>query len=187
MGSLVGVDVGGTFTDLAFSPDGVRIDSILKVPTTPDDPSRGVLDALRAARVDPAALDAILHGTTIATNAVIERTGARCALITTRGFRDVIELGRRDRLNLYGLSGVQQPLVERDDRWEVEERVDYRGEVLVPLDEDAVRALARHLHDSGIGVVVVSLLHSYANPAHEDRMLAVEDMLWMARIVWVSQ
>lgn len=170
MGSLVGIDVGGTFTDLAFSPDGARISAVLKVPSTPDDSSRGVLDALRAAGIDPQGLDAILHGTTIATNAVIERTGARCALITTRGFRDVLELGRRDRISLYGLSGVQQPLVPREDRWEVDERVDYRGEVVTPLDEQGTRALGEHLHAAGLSVVVVALLHSYANPAHEMRV-----------------
>jgi N-methylhydantoinase A len=170
MGSLVGIDVGGTFTDLAYAADGLHIDSVLKVPSTPDDSSRGVMDALRAARVDSAGLEAILHGTTIATNAVIERTGARAALITTAGFRDILELGRRDRPKLYGLSGVAQPLIPRDDRWEIDERIDYQGSVLRPVDRAAVRRLAEHLHSAGISVVVVSLLHSYANPAHEDEV-----------------
>ena len=97
MSGIVGIDVGGTFTDLFYSGDANRPHRILKVPTTPHDPSVGMLDSLRAAGLGPEELDAILHGTTIATNAVIERKGARCALITTAGFRDVLELGRRDR------------------------------------------------------------------------------------------
>src|SRR3712207_3781782 len=105
MGALIGIDVGGTFTDLYLSDGAVR--RILKVPSTPDDPSRGVLDALHASGVEAANLEALLHGTTIATNAIIERRGARCALITTKGFRDILELGRRDRPTMYGLSGVQ--------------------------------------------------------------------------------
>ena len=129
MAGVVGIDVGGTFTDLYYRDAAKGVERILKVPSTPDDPSRGLLDALLAAEIDPAGLDALLHGTTIATNAVIERKGARCALVTTRGFRDILELGRRDRPNMYGLTGVQQPLIPRDRRWELNERVDYRGSV----------------------------------------------------------
>jgi N-methylhydantoinase A len=174
VGSLVGIDVGGTFTDLAYAHDGRTISSIVKVPSTPDDSSRGVLDALRAAQVEQHALEAVLHGTTIATNAVIERTGARCALITTKGFRDVLELGRRDRINLYGMTGVQEPLIPRDDRWEVDERIDFQGQELRPVDRAGVLELAEHLKAEGIGVVVVSLLHSYADPTHEEQ---VRDLL----------
>jgi N-methylhydantoinase A len=93
MGGIVGIDVGGTFTDLFYSNDGVHVDTVLKVPSTPDDPSRGLINAIEAAAIDLSQLDVILHGTTIATNAVIERRGARCALISTKGFRDVLELG----------------------------------------------------------------------------------------------
>src|SRR3954471_8430382 len=133
MGGIVGIDVGGTFTDLFYSEDGGSAHTVLKVPSTPDDPSRGLVDALGAAGIDPQSLDLIIHGTTIATNAVIERKGARCALVTTRGFRDVLELGRRDRPHMYGLTGIQRPLIPRDCRWEVDERVDYQGNVLTPL------------------------------------------------------
>ena len=115
---VVGIDVGGTFTDLFLSRDGLRVDRVLKVPSTPDDPSRGLVDALAAASVQPGDVDLIVHGTTIATNAVIERKGARCALVTTKGFRDILELGRRDRQRMYGLTGVQDPLIPRDLRWE---------------------------------------------------------------------
>ena len=133
MAGTVGIDVGGTYTDLYFSGGDGRVERVIKVPSTPKDPSIGLLDALRAAELTPADLDQILHGTTIATNAVIERRGARCALITTRGFRDVLELGRRDRPHMYGLTGIQRPLIPRDCRWEVDERLDYQGNVLVPL------------------------------------------------------
>jgi len=114
--AVVGIDVGGTFTDLYCVDSKTGTERILKVPSTPDDPSRALLDSLRAAEIDPADLEALLHGTTIATNAVIERKGSRCALITTRGFRDVLELGRRDRPLMYGLQGVQHPLIPRDRR-----------------------------------------------------------------------
>jgi len=136
MAGVVGIDVGGTFTDLFYSRDGVGVDRVLKVPSTPDDPARGLIDALDAADIAPHGLGLILHGTTIATNAVIERKGARCALVTTRGFRDILELGRRDRQRMYGLTGVQNPLVLRELRWELDERLDQHGTVLRALDDD---------------------------------------------------
>ena len=173
MGGIVGIDVGGTFTDLFYSSDGLRVDKVLKVPSTPDEPSRGLIDALMAAGIEPSALDVILHGTTIATNAVIERKGARCALITTQGFRDVLELGRRDRQRMYGMTGVQQPLIPREMRWEVPERLDHHGAVLEPLDESYVKRLAEALAGEEIDSIVISFLHSYANPAHEERAKAI--------------
>ena len=179
MGSIVGIDVGGTFTDLYFSGAGGT--SVLKVPSTPDDPSRGLIDAITAAGIDPADLDVILHGTTIATNAVIERRGARCALITTEGFRDILELGRRDRRAMYGMTGVQNPLIPRRMRWEVRERMNHRGEVVAALDEDRLTALAAALAADGVDAVVVSFLHAYANPAHELRAKAI---LQAARPDW---
>ena len=181
MKGVVGIDVGGTFTDLFFSRDGLSVDRVLKVPSTPDDPSRGPLDALAAGSIGPDDIDLIVHGTTIATNAVIERKGARCALITTRGFRDILELGRRDRQRMYGLTGVQDPLIPRERRWEVDERLDHTGAVLTPLDADAVRALARTLQEQEVEAVVVALLHSYANPAHEE---AVRDILLESNAGW---
>src|SRR5579883_276091 len=167
--AIVGIDVGGTFTDLFYSKDGLNADTVLKVPSTPDDPSRGLLDALKAAGIDPAGLGLIVHGTTIATNAVIERKGARCALITTRGFRDVLELGRRDRPHMYGLTGVQNPLIPRDRRWEVSERLDHRGQVIEPLKEAEVRRLGEVLKGENIEAIVIAFLHAYANPKHEER------------------
>jgi N-methylhydantoinase A len=180
MAGTVGIDVGGTYTDLYFA-DSDGAERVIKVPSTPKDPSIGLLDALRAAEIKPDDLDQILHGTTIATNAVIERRGARCALITTRGFRDVLELGRRDRPNMYGLTGIQRPLIPRDCRWEVDERVDYQGNVLTPLRARQVRDLALVLKDENVDAVVVSLLHSYANPAHEEE---IRDILQEVNPAW---
>ncbi len=173
LSAIVGIDVGGTFTDLYFSRDGLNVDRVLKVPSTPDDPSRGLIDALDAAEIESSELGLILHGTTIATNAVIERKGARCALITTRGFRDVLELGRRDRQRVYGLTGAHNPLIARSQRWEVDERLDHEGNVLQPLDIGEVRALATMLAGLDLEAIVVSLLHSYANPAHEQQVAAI--------------
>lgn len=168
MGVVVGIDVGGTFTDLYYRDEGHN-ERILKVSSTPSDPSRGLLDALLAANVSPEALDAIVHGTTIATNAVIERRGARCALVTTKGFRDVLELGRRDRPQVFGLSGVQRPLIPRDRRFEVSERIDHRGAVLLPLDEGEVRRLAHELAQRDIECVIIAFINAYADPTHERR------------------
>lgn len=169
MAGIVGIDVGGTFTDLFYSGGAGQPHQILKVPTTPQDPSVGLLNALKAAGLGPADLDAILHGTTIATNAVIERRGSTCALITTAGFRDVLELGRRDRPTMYGLEGTHEPLVPRDLRFEVKERLDHEGNVLVALDETGLRQIGEVLKQSKVESVVVAFMHAYANPAHELR------------------
>ncbi|GAC1509423.1 MAG: hydantoinase/oxoprolinase family protein [Candidatus Dormibacteraceae bacterium] len=166
--AVVGVDVGGTFTDLYFVDESGGSRAI-KVPTTPTDPSEGLLNALQAAQISPDSLTALLHGTTIATNALIERRGARCALITTRGFRDLLELGRRDRPQMYGLTGVHEPLVERDRRWEVDERMSATGDVLRPLDDAQLVEVARAIREQGVESVIVSFFHSYANPSHEER------------------
>lgn len=181
MAGTVGIDVGGTFTDLYFSGSDGRPHQILKVPSTPHDPSVGLLNSLHAAGLRADELDAIIHGTTIATNAVIERRGARCALITTRGFRDLIELGRRDRPTMYGLEGAHEPLVPRDLRFEVDERMDYEGKVLTVLDEAGLMAVAQELKARGVESVVIAFMHAYANTDHEDRareILAAFNPAW---------
>jgi N-methylhydantoinase A len=178
--TIAGIDVGGTFTDLYVELDG-ESPRVVKVPSTPDDPSEAVLRALVASGQAASSLSAILHGTTIATNAIIERRGARCALVTTKGFRDILELGRRDRPHMYGLTGVASPLIGRDQRWEVDERLDYQGRVVRPLDEEGVRALGEALSGDGLEAIVVCFLHSYANPEHEERaaeILAEVDPTW---------
>ena len=168
---VAGIDVGGTFTDLVLTetgPAGTAI-RVAKVPTSLPNQAEGVLAAIAAAGVSPADLDLVVHGTTATTNAVLERKTARVGLVTTRGFRDTLELGRRTRPRPYGLFGTFEPLVPRELRLEVDERMDARGGVVTPLDEAGVEAAARALLAAGCEAVVVHFLHSYANPAHELR------------------
>ncbi len=178
-GRLVGVDVGGTFTDLVCldpaAPGGIRL---AKVPTTVANQADGVLAALAAAGVEAGAVEQIVHGTTTTTNALLERKVARTGLITTRGFRDVLELGRRTRPTSYGLTGRFEPLIPRELRLEVVERVDADGEILVPRDEAGVLAAAVRLRALGCESVVVHFLHSYANPAHERRAAELVRTAW---------
>src|SRR4051812_45535661 len=134
----VGVDVGGTFTDLVALVDGEL--RVAKVPSTTADQSEGVLAAIASTGVDTARVGAIAHGTTVATNALLERRGARTALVTTEGFRDVIEIGRQTRPSLYDLTRRRPaPLVPRELRFTIRERVDPAGEA-APLDEPSVHA-----------------------------------------------
>ena len=183
MSRIAGIDVGGTFTDLVVVDDDTFEVKIAKVPTTVHNQAFGVLAALDAAGVDPATLDAIVHGTTTTTNAMLERKIARVGLITTKGFRDVLELGRRTRPTPYGLKGRFVPLVERDLRLEVDERMDAEGRVLVPLDEAQVAAATQRLIALGAESVVVHFLHSYLNPAHEARAAEIVRSLWPNRYV----
>lgn len=172
----LGVDIGGTFTDVALEGSGRRF--IAKVLTTPSAPEEGVLTAIQQAMTQaglaPAELSAIIHGTTLATNALIERKGARTALITTQGFRDVLHLGTESRFEQYDLYLEKpEPLVPRRLRFAVPERVNAQGEVLIPLDEAAVAALIPTLREQVVESVAVAFLHSFANPAHEQRARAL--------------
>ena len=180
---IAGIDVGGTFTDLIVVEPATGEVRIAKVPTTVENQAFGVIAALDAAAVAPAALDAIVHGTTTTTNAMLERKIATVGLITTRGFRDVLELGRRTRPTPYGLKGRFVPLIERRFRLEVDERVDAEGEVLVPLAEAQVEAAAKQLLALGAESVVIHFLHSYVNPAHEARAAEIVRGLWPNRYV----
>lgn len=166
-------DIGGTFTDLMLvDPDG-RCAAIQKLLTTPDDPADALVEGLRRLLDDAGVdtVDTVVHGTTLITNALIERRGAPTALITTRGFRDVLEIGREARYDLYDLDlELPKPIVPRRWRFEVSERVMSDGTVTVPLDEDAVVALAHRLYEEGITSVAVSFLHAYRFPAHEHRV-----------------
>ena len=173
-----GVDVGGTFTDLILFDPGRREVHVDKRPTTPAAPEEGVLALLDRAPVAPAALDLLIHGTTVTTNALLERQLARVGLITTEGFRDVLELGRRTRPHAYGLMGSFTPLIPRDLRLGVPERMDAAGEVVVPLDHAAVETAARQLLAAGCEAVVVHFLHAYRNPAHERRAADLVRALW---------
>jgi N-methylhydantoinase A len=168
-GSFAGIDVGGTFTDLVHYDSRAGRVRLAKVPTTLDNQAHGVLAALDAAEVDAAALDLIVHGTTTTTNAVLERQLCKTGLITTQGFRDVLELGRRTRPQAYGMSGQFRPLIPRDLRLEVPERMLADGSEYLPLDEDSLRAALRQLVAADCEALVIHFLHAYANPAHEIR------------------
>ena len=167
------VDIGGTFTDLALEHDGRRVTT--KVLTTPAAPEKGVMEGVQAilAQAGLAAADIaiLIHGTTLATNAVIERKGARTALITTEGFRDVLALGNESRYDQYDLNIIlPEPLVPRALRLPVPERLDNEGHVLLKLDEDAVRALVPVLEREAVESIAVGFLHAFVNPAHERRV-----------------
>ena len=174
----VGIDVGGTFTDLLAIDSVSGAVKLAKVPTTVDNQAIGFMAALAQAGADPATLQAVVHGTTTTTNALLERKIARVGLITTKGFRDVLELGRRTRPQPYGLRGTFQPLIERELRLEVSERMDADGKVLIPLDEAAVTEVTKKLLALGCEAVVVHFLHSYINPAHERRAAEIVRGLW---------
>lgn len=175
----IGVDTGGTFTDLVCHRAGEST-RILKVPSTPDDPSQAVLDGLRQlldlADAAPDEIVRFVHGTTVATNAVLERKGARTGLLTTRGFRDVLEIGRQLRTAIYDLEfDPVTPvfLAPGARRAEVDERISADGEVVVTLDEDAVVAAADRLVAEGCESIAVSFLFSFLNPDHERRAKAM--------------
>ncbi|WP_374448947.1 hydantoinase/oxoprolinase family protein [Stella sp.] len=173
-----GVDVGGTFTDLLFVDGAERQFRVVKVPSTPDDQSRGMLAGIRDSGLTPEALTSLVHGTTVGTNAILERKGVLCGLVTTVGFRDVLELGRRTRPYGYGMIGSFEAVIPREMRLEVPERLDARGNVLIPLDEAAVAAAVRRLLDAGAEALVISFLHSYVNPAHERRAAEIARQIW---------
>ncbi|MBL8704023.1 MAG: hydantoinase/oxoprolinase family protein [Rhodospirillales bacterium] len=177
-GSIVGVDVGGTFTDLIAIDPVTRGVRVAKVPTTVENQAFGVLGAIAASGGDPATLSGIVHGTTTTTNALLERKIAKCGLITTRGFRDSLELGRRTRPTPYGLTGQFRPLIPRELRLEVPERMDADGNVVLPLDEAAVAAAAKALIALDCEAVVIHFLHSYINGAHERRAGEIVRGMW---------
>lgn len=175
---LVGVDIGGTFTDLAlYDSQRDRVD-VHKVHSTPEDPGRalvsGIVELCSAAGVEPGDLHGILHGTTVATNAVLEHRGATTGMVTSEGFRDVVHIGRHQRPQHYSIRQdipwQAQPFVRRAHRVGVPERIaPPTGETLVPLDEDAVRGAAWALRDAGVEAVAVCFLFSYLDPSHERR------------------
>jgi N-methylhydantoinase A len=170
--TYIGIDVGGTFTDLCIYDDTTQSFRIVKTPTTPQDLSIGVRKGLSEVDAgDRPGTRLIHHGTTLVTNSYIERRGVKTGLITTEGFRDVLELMRADRERLYDLSWRRpEPFVPRELRREVTERVGPTGDVLIPLDEDSVREAARFLAGEGCDSIAVALLHSHTNPEHERRV-----------------
>ncbi|MBT6313558.1 MAG: hydantoinase/oxoprolinase family protein [Alphaproteobacteria bacterium] len=178
MSQIIGIDVGGTFTDLVLLDTETGTVRLAKAATTPGNQAFGVLHALTEGNADLPTIDLIVHGTTTTTNAVLERKLSKTGLITTAGFRDVLELGRRTRPNPYGMKGQFRPLIPRDLRLEVQERMDAAGEVVTPLAEDDVRAAANALLAEGCEAVVIHFLHAYANPAHEQRAGEIVRDIW---------
>ena len=175
-GSLrVAIDVGGTFTDAAILDEDKRTVRFDKVPTTPADAAVGVLDAFRKAQASPSDVRRVfVNGNTLALNALLTRTGASVAIVTTRGFRDVYELGRTDRSVMYDITYHKPPsLVPRSLAFEVSERMDFEGNVLTPLDERDAERVADALRDAGVEAAAVCFLHAYVNPAHEQRMAQI--------------
>jgi N-methylhydantoinase A len=187
----VGVDVGGTFTDFTLLDDASGDLHFFKLPSTPSDPSEAIERGLRQLLIDHAVsaedVGYVGHGTTVATNIVIERRGARTGLLTTRGFRDVLELGRQARPSIYDYR-VQKPppLVPRDRRFEVLERIGPHGEMLQPLDEASLATAAAALAAAGVESVAICFLHSYRSPAHEARAKAVVQQVMPDAYVTVS-
>jgi len=167
----VGVDIGGTFTDLVLRrPDGSL--KVSKVSSTPDDPGRAVVHGLarllRDAGVSPGEVAEVVHGTTVASNTILQKRGARVGLLTTRGFRDVLEIGRVRTPDLFDLTWEKPaPLVPRRHRLEVDERIAADGQVVRPLDRAGLLAAAERLVTEGAEVLAVSFLNSYVNPVHE--------------------
>ena len=164
----LGVDVGGTFTDLVALNNGEILTA--KVPSTPQDQSEGVMNSVRAAGIEAGGVAAFAHGMTVATNALLERKGARTAIVTTEGFRDVLEIARQDRPSLYDLSQNRPPaLVPRDLRFTVRERMGPEGEI-VPLDEDSLEDAVSALKEAEVEAVAVCLLFAFLHPEHERRV-----------------
>lgn len=165
---MVGVEIGGTFTDLILMSD-TEIIATLKVPTTPKQPEIGVLEALKQLGRDLSEMDVLVHGSTIATNAVLERKGAITGLLITKGFRDILEIQREDRTAIYELFYQKpKPLIPRDRVKEVKERINSEGEVIDRLSEKEIRSAIRFLcNEKKIQSLAISLLHSYKNPSHE--------------------
>lgn len=173
-----GIDVGGTFTDLMLVDDHQKTVWVHKVPSTPEDPSRATMSGLRElcgiAGVGPTQLEQVFHGTTVATNIVLERNGSRTGMITTKGFRDVIYIGRHRRPKTFSiyqdLPWREPTLVERRYRLPVTERIAPPGTVVEPLDEEEVRTAARELNEAGVEAVCVCFLFSFLDPRHEQRV-----------------
>src|SRR6185503_11364170 len=174
-GSRIGVDIGGTFTDLVLVDEVTGAVSVGKLLTTPKEPAQaveqGVLTLLHEAGRGPASVRALIHGTTLATNALIERKGARTGLLTTAGFRDALEIGREGRYDMYDLFiDPPAPLVPRHLRLEVEERLDADGSIRRPLDVASARVAIGRLLADGVEALAISLLHAYRNPVHEEAL-----------------
>ena len=167
----VAVDAGGTFTDVCIYNASTQAFRVTKVPSTPNNPMQAVINGVKRGEIELSNVDLFFHGTTVATNALITRRFPKASLVTTKGFRDVIEIRDGTKDNLWdAYADVSGPYIRRRDRFEVTERVDYAGEIVTPLDEDEARALARKLKRRGTTTIAVCFMNSYANAKNEQRM-----------------
>lgn len=183
----VASDIGGTFTDLVYLDEETGQVGIAKTDTTPPNFEQGVINSINKANFTKDEVNFFVHGTTVIINALTERTGAKTGLITTKGFRDVLELGRSNRADIYNVYYRKPvPFVPRYLRLEVEERCNYKGEELVPLNEDDVTACLRQFKKEGVEAIAVCFLHSYANPAHEVRCAEIIRQEWPEVAVTIS-
>lgn len=174
----VATDIGGTFTDIVYIDDAGKV-CVNKSHTTPPNFEQGVLDVIRKCNIDPSEVVDLVHGTTVVINALTERKGAKTGLITTKGFRDILEIGRGNRPDLFNFNFKKpKPFVPRYLRLEVDERMDYQGNELTPLNEEEVATCVEKLKKEGVEAVAIVFLHSYVNSAHEKQAKALVEKLW---------
>ena len=178
MKNIVGIDVGGTFTDLFAWDQESNTIQVAKALSTVADQSVGIVNVLEEGGIGIEEIILLVHGTTVATNSVLERKGARTALITTKGFRDVIELKRRDRPNLYGLKCSFEPLIPRFRRYEISERMSAKGEVLKEVQEVEIQTIAERLIAERAECAVIGFFNSYANPSNEQKAAEILRRYW---------
>lgn len=175
---VIGVDVGGTFTDILALEEATGEVRVAKVPSTRGDQSEGFLSGIQAATDDLGAVSTIIHGTTVATNALLERKGAKAGIVTTAGFRDVLEMRRRDRPTTWGLWGQFTPVIDRQNRLEVAERTLASGEVKIGIEPDEIRAAATTLLEQGCEAVCLFFINGYANADNEARAAGILREIW---------
>lgn len=182
----VATDIGGTFTDLVYVNDEGEI-GVAKSHTTPPNFEKGVIDVIEKSEIDQTAIKTFIHGTTVIINALTERKGVRTGLITTKGFRDVLEIARGNRPDLFNVRYEKPvPFVERYLRQEVEERLNYKGEVLSPLNKEQLTAVINYFKEQKVEAIAVAYLHSYVNPVHEMETVELIKKLWPEAAVTAS-
>jgi len=187
MPKRLAIDIGGTFTDLVALDEATGEITLEKALTTPGNFAEGVTNTIRKSGLDPKDVAQFVHGTTVVINALTERLGAKVALITTRGFRDVLEIQRGNRTDMYNLFYEKpKPFVPRRYRFEISERVSYRGDVLIPLDEAEVAAVAEACRRDGIEAIAVCYVHAYANLAHESKTKEIIERIYPGVAVTLS-
>ena len=175
---VAGIDIGGTYTDLVFFDNRRNRVKLAKIPTNTQNQALGVIAALQQSDADLYEFDLIVHGTTVTTNAVLERKLAKTGLLTTKGFRDVLELGRRTRPQAYGMVGQFTPIIPRHLRMEISERMDASGKMVTPFSQEEARKAILHLIQQGCESLLIHFLHSYANPDHELQAEKIAEELW---------